>query len=555
MDIRGGKLLLAALALPAVIAVAVACGDDDDSNDSGSKFGGEIVIQSLEFTSFDPHFSSFSMDLMHQKQVFRGLYDLNVDAEPIPEMASDAAVSDDGLTYTITLKDGLVWSDGEALTAHDFVLGIQRTCNYGIAGDYQYVLDNIVGCDEYYDPENAEKSAADIQTLLDGVAVVALDDKTIEYTLESPQPTFLTRLSLWATWPVPSHIVPDPGAPWPDPTELVYNGPFVVESFSPGESMVFVRNDNYAGDHVAYLDKVTFRYIEDTAVANNAFRSGELMMALADSTNFESLQSEFPNELVSQAGARTRALQMQMDHPPLDNLDVRLALARAIDRETLNSVVLQNANVPTTTWVPAQIVGIEDGAFDDVIGFDVGAAQQHLADAGYPGGEGFPELSILVRDSASERSLAQFYQSEFKKHLGINTTIEVVDARTRGQRFFSEEFELFPGGWNQDYSDPENWLVGLFETEGVINFYNCSLPEIDDLIEKAKFNPNDEERREQFREVNRLIVENVCGAAPTHHPGNNYLISEKLGGAREFATTSDFVLAGDWASEEWYLTD
>ena len=81
------------------------------------------------------------------------------------------------------------------------------------------------------------------------------------------------------------------------------------------------------------------------------------------------------------------------------------------------------------------------------------------------------------------------------------------------------------------------------------------MPEIDDLIEKAKFNPNDEERREQFREVNRLIVENVCGAAPTHHPGNNYLISEKLGGAREFATTSDFVLAGDWASEEWYLTD
>lgn len=561
MDIRKWRLLFIGLAIPAVLALAVACGGDDDDGSSGddgggddSKMGGEIVVQALEFESFDPHFSSFSQDLMHEKQVFRGLYKLNIDNQPIPEMAADLPqVSADGLIYTITLKDDLKWSDGEPLTAADFVLGIQRTCSYVVGGGYQYVIANIAGCDDYYDPGNADKDAAAVQGLLDGVSAKAIDDKTIEITLQQPQPTFTTILTMWPTWPIPSHIISDPGAEWPAPTDLVFNGPFKVESYAPGDSIVFVRNDNYAGGHAAYLDKITFRYIEDAAAANNAFRSGEVLMAIADTTNFEGLQTEFPDELLSKAAAITIGLQMQMEKAPLDDLDVRLALAQAIDRDTLNSVVLQNANVPTTSWVPPDVAGIPFDTFDSKVGFDPEAAAKHLADAGYPDGEGFPKLTMLTRDSAGSKAISEFLQAEFKKHLNIETDIEIVDAPTRSQRFTDEDFELMTGGWGQDYPDPENWIIGLYDSGGGLNHYNCSNPEIDDLVGKAQFNTNDEERREQYRQINALIVEQACGITPMYHRANNYLISTDLGGAREFSTSNDFVLAGDWIAEEWYL--
>jgi ABC-type oligopeptide transport system substrate-binding subunit len=138
--------------------------------------------------------------------------------------------------------------------------------------------------------------------------------------------------------------------------------------------------------------------------------------------------------------------------------------------------------------------------------------------------------------------------------LGIEINIEVLDAPTRSQRFTSEDFDLFPGGWIQDYPDPENWIIGLYDTDGGLNHYNCSDPEIDRLIGEAQFNTDNEERLAQYAEVNELISAGLCGIAVWYHQGDHYLIADNVGGAREFSTSQDRVLAGDWAAEEWYLT-
>lgn len=547
-----------ALALLAVAAVAVACGDDDDEGGPGepsgeARQGGEITVQYFEFQSFDPHFSSFAQDIGHQTFVFRGLYKLDENNQPVPEMAADLPeISEDGKTYTIKLKEGLLWSDGDDLKAEDFVAGIERTCNPDNAGEYQYVLSNVVGCDEYYAATDA--SEEEKARLREQLGVRALDDHTIEIQLEQPQPTFTIILSMWVAWPVPVHIVPSGSDPWPDdPTKLAFNGPFVVSEYVPKERMVFTRNPNYAGQP-AYLDKITFRYIEDNAQSNNAFRSGELDMAVADATNLRAIQQEFQEELVSYVTPTTIGLEMQLAKEPLDDLNVRLALSRAIDRETLANEVLQGAVIPTTTWVPPDIIGVEGpDVFADQIGFNPEKAREALAEAGYPNGEGFPKLSILIRDSAGNRAMAEFLQAQFKEILNIDTEIEIVDAPTRSKRFTEGQFELFPGGWHQDYPDPENWIVGLFDTGGTLNNYNCSDPEIDDLIERAKFNPNDEERRELYRQANELISTRICGVAPMYHSAAHILVNPKLHGPRELAGSNDRVLAGDWAPELWWL--
>jgi oligopeptide transport system substrate-binding protein len=171
------RMLLSMFALFAVLAIAVACGDDDDDDDGGDEAtpttsaqapSGTITIGATQFETWDPHLSDFAQDITHFVYVWRGLYHLDLQDLPQPAMAEAAPeISDDGKTYTITLKSDLKWSDGDDLTAEDFVWGILRTCNPETGGYYQSMLTNVVGCDEYY--ASGEASDAEKQTLMEGV--------------------------------------------------------------------------------------------------------------------------------------------------------------------------------------------------------------------------------------------------------------------------------------------------------------------------------------------------------------------------------------------------
>ncbi len=557
----------------ALALMAAACGDDDATEPNATddtpeatpeatepavenreqRAGGEVTVHYVDFQSFDPHFSGFTQDIGHQGMVWRGLYDLSKDNEPEPLMAAgEPQVSADGLRYTIALQDDLVWSDGEPLTAEDFVAAIERTCHFAIAGQYRSLLSNVVGCDAYADPGNAELSEAEQEEVREAIGVEAADETTLVFELQQPQPTFPLILSMWVAWPVPTHIVEHPGDEWPGAEELAFNGPFVVEEYQPGTQMVLARNEEYAG-RMALLDRITLRYVDDAETANNAFRTGELDMATANVANLAALEDEFPDELVSTPTAATVGLMLNLGVEPLDQEEVRLALAKAIDRESLVGVVLQGAHVPTTDWVPAEILDVEPGTMDEAIGFDPEGAQELLAEAGFPDGEGFPELEIVVADTGETRTIGEFLQEQYNEILGIDTTVEVLDGPSRAERLTTGDFELHPGGFAQDYPDPENWLTSLFHSEGSLNFWNCADPEIDALIDDARYNRDDDERRELYRQVHELVVGRVCGIAPYHHMAGHYLVSPEIGGARELSDTKNRVLPGDWAVEEWYL--
>jgi oligopeptide transport system substrate-binding protein len=318
-------------------------------------------------------------------------------------------------------------------------------------------------------------------------------------------------------------------------------------------------NPNWAApnDISPTLDKLTLRFIDDFAVSSNAFRTGEVDFTNADESTLTALIDEFEptGEYLKVLFPGTVGLEMQMNDPVLGDpdtgLDVRLALNRAIDYATLNEVCFGGGRVPTTSWVPEVSGGHPPDAFEDIIGFDEAAAAQHLADAGYPDGEGFPTLSILVRDSPSATCQAEFKQESFRTILNIDVEVEVVDGPTRSARFTSEDFELFPGGWIQDYPDPENWILGLYDTGGSLNNYNCSDPDIDDLVDKARFNTNNEERLQQYKEINELIATRVCGIGLGLHLANHYLIKSYTVGLAENGAGQDAVIAGDWIAEAW----
>jgi oligopeptide transport system substrate-binding protein len=579
--------LLGLCSLFAILTVSVACGDDDDEGDgdgdatststatgtgtsatstgtaatstgtaaSGDiEQGGEITISALEFQDWDPHFANFAQDIAHFFKVWRGLYHLDLENKPVAAMADgDPEVSSDGKTYTIKLKDGLKWSDGDDLLAEDFVAGIQRTCSPDIASEYQYILTAVVGCDDYY--AATEATDAEKETLLAAVGVKAVDETTIEIKIREAQPTFPTLLALWVAFPVPVHLVPGVADPWPAPTENVYNGPFMVDSYTQGASMTLVPNPEWSGEQQPYLDKIVMQYIDDAAVSNNAYRSGELQATVANKPELEALRSEFGEgeELILYPATRTIGLEYNVTKAPLDNADVRLALSQAIDRDTMMQVVFSGANTATTSWVPPARNGLEGGEYDDILGFDEESAKQHMADAGFANGDGFPTLTLLLTDSQTNQLAGQFLQSQWGDILGIDLNLEFVDSPTRSARFNAIDYDLVLGGWQEDYPDPENWFIGLWETDGSINKTGVSIPELDDLIAEAKFNTNDEERRDQYRQAEEILLTEANGIAPIYHTLAAFLVKDNIRGMIEWKRPGDTFVPGDWDPEYWGL--
>jgi oligopeptide transport system substrate-binding protein len=562
------KFLLSLLAVLAISLLMVACGDDDDDDggngngatatQSGStpKRGGEITMVYPEPESFDPHYSAFAQDIGVQRMVWRGLYKLNKDNKAEPEIAASLpTISSDGKTYTVKLKPNLKWSDGAPLTAKDFVAGIQRTCDPDNAGNYKDTISNVVGCDESY--AAADKTADQKTALRNAIGVKATDDTTLEIKLENAQPTFTLVLSLWMTFPSPSHIVKTSSEAWPDVTKLVYNGPYKIQEYKAKEQAVLVRNDNFYGTP-ANIDKITMKYIDKLDVAENAYRANQIDITRVNLTNLTAVKADptLGKEYFQVPGVTTRAVHMNLKKAPLDNAKVRLALSQATDRETLNKVAFQGAYIPSTTWMPPAVAGggVTEQSFAAKVGFNPDQAKKNLADAGFADGKNFPKLTITVNDVPDRKATAEFLKEQWKKVLNIDVDIEVVDSKTRSAKFTSEDYQLFPGGWTQDYPDPENWVSGLFNTGGANNHYGASDPKLDDLFKKASFNTNDEERRNQYRQFNEMLSSDPMLAGPVlYQESFNYIAKAKLHGPKENAGPLDAFLAGDWNIEAWYL--
>ncbi len=546
--------LLSLVAIFAVMAFAAACGDDDDDDGNGDVAkGGTVTVRTVQFENWDPHFANFAQDIDHFFKVWRGLYFFDNAGNPIPAMADGMPeVSADATTYTVKLKADLKWSDGQPLTAEDFVLGLQRSCNPDIASHYQYILTSVVGCDDYYlERESATKKEENRAK----VGVRAVDATTLEYKLAQPQTTFTIILGLWPTFPAPKHILSSVDAAWPGPMENVYNGPFMPSAYTEKDRMELVPNPHWAGP-APHLDKIIMRYIDDTAVAETAYRAGELDITSANVANLDATRNDptLSQELVSAPNPTTIGLLFQVNFEPFRNADVRLALSRATDRETLDRVVYKSANTPTTHWIPPERSGVPEGTYDSIIGFDVEKAKEHLAKAGYPDGRGFPGFTILLTDTATNKALGEFLKAEWEKHLGINVDLEFVDSPTRSGRYNASDFHVVAGGWHEDYPDPENWILGLWETGGSINKTNTSIPALDELAEKAKVNLNDEERRQQYRDAEKLLLEQVNGIAPIHLRTNHFLIKPYIQNVKENITLNDSMMPAAWSPELWATT-
>jgi ABC-type oligopeptide transport system substrate-binding subunit len=514
----------------------------------------QIVVQSGVPGSFDPHRVNFEQDIAIARMLWRGLYQLEATQDGGVQAVAAMAAGEptiNGNVYTVELKPGLKWSDGEPLTAMDFEYGIKRECDPNVASPYQYVLGesvlNIVGCDAYFNGQGTR----------DDVGVSAVNATTLEITLGAPKPTFTTIMSLWVAFPARQDVIEEFGDDWTDPANIVVNGPFTLTGLVPGAGgqAILEPNPNWALEPEPTLRQITIKFIDGLEAAFQAFQDGELDMTNVPASEIPTILAD-PNlnrQFLKVGASRIWAVEMQLNNPTIANFNVRLALSRAIGRETLVEVVYDDAYLPATYWLVQGLPGFQGNApFEDIIGYDPGAAQTALADAGYPNGEGFPTLRLTVLDRPDRRAEAEFLQNAWTDILGINVEIEAVDAQTRSQIFNSENFELFMGGWQNDYPDPENSLIGLFDTGGDNNHYNCSDPDIDAKLSAAATETDNATRIQLLQEAETLVVTKLCGVAPVWQTAFLYLVNSKIGGVRPNGQL-DAAMPGGWCPECWFV--
>jgi len=364
-------------------------------------------------------------------------------------------------------------------------------------------------------------------------------------------------MSLWAASPARQDVIEEFGEDWTDPAHTVVNGPFTLTGLVPGAGgqAILEPNPEWALEPEPTLSKITIKFIDDLEAAFQDFQDGELDMTNVPVSKIPTIQADptLSKEFLKVGASRIWAVEMQMSNPTIADFNVRLALSRAIDRNTLVNVVYGDAYLPATYWLVQGLPGFQgNAAFENIIGYNSGAAQTALADAGYPNGQGFPTLKLTVLDRPDRMAEAEFLQNSWNDVLGINVVIEAVDAQTRSQIFTSETFELFPGGWQNDYPDPENSLIGLFDTGGSNNHYNCSDPDIDAKLSAAATETDNATRIQLLQEAETLIVTRLCGVAPVYETASLYLVKSKIGGVTPNGQI-DAAMPGNWCPECWFV--
>ena len=397
--------------------------------------------------------------------------------------AESWTISDDGTVYTFTLRDGLKWSDGSPLTAKDYLYTFKRILTPATTAQYVSMLtDYIAGAQEYYDGTGTDET----------LGVKAPDDKTLVITLKEATPYYIDILTMWTFSPVQQATVEANGDQWTaSPATYVCNGPFMISEMNMGESVVLVKNPEYYDAAKVSLDKITFRYITDMSTALLAFESGEIDGSRSfPSSDFARLKADDAG-IVSVPSYGTVFYNFNCSKAPFDNALVRKAFNLAIDRTSLINDVVQIPAEPAYSFIaPGYVVDGKDfvdgrSTFELSATADVAAAQAALTEAGYPNGEGFPEITLSYYTNDTVKKVVEALAEMLQTNLNIKINISNEEWAIYYPNVQAGNFDLCAMGWSADYLHPMTFLP-LLKTGDINNLGKYSNPDYDALVAKAQ---------------------------------------------------------------------
>lgn len=463
----------------------------------------------------DPTLNSATNGSTVIRALFEGLTKMDPSGVVIPGVAESLPeVSSDGLVYKFKISSAAKWSDGKPVTANDFVYSYKRGLTPETAAEYAIELFNLKNGQAFNEGK----------VPFEEVGVKALDEATLELTLENPVSYFPELLTNSIYMPLREDIVSKPAAAldsWTrDPVTCIGNGPFILKEWTEKDKIVVVKNENWRGAADVKLDEITFKMIEEATTALADFRKGDLdyteqppTVEIAQLIN-EGLCKIFPYigtyyldinqspelEKVSPEAAKA-----------LSDVKVRKALSLAIDRQSIIDAITMAEEKPALGFVPFGIKDDKGQDFTNKSYFndnDVETAKQLLADAGYPNGEGFPTLQYRYNTDERHKNIAEALQSMWKDNLNINVELSNEEWKTFQVTRTDKQYVMARDGWIGDYMDPNTFLELLHSKNGNNNSgYNN--PAYDEKIEAAKKEVDKAKRVQLLRDAEAILMEDA----------------------------------------------
>ena len=473
--------------------------------------------------------------------VFETLLIINENNEAVPGQAESWTTSEDGLTWTFTMRDGLKWSDGTDLNAKDFEYSFKRMADPDTAAPYaETCLGMIDGFEEAAGFPDADGNPT-VEPNLDALNVKASDDgKTLTIVLAYPCSYFDKIVAFAAMSPVQKATVEANGDAWcTSPDTYVCNGPFMITEWTPSERIVLSKNPNYVGgwdSSKIVSDSITLLLLEDSSASFAAYNSGEAVLIKDVPTD------EIPSLTKAEDGGDfyvdtilgTYYVSLNLKRDAFKDAKVRRALSLAIDRDYVANTIMQGTYSTADSIVGPGIVD-ENGYFHDngnapYISADYEAnlaeAKKLLADAGYPNGEGYPTLEYSTNDAGYHVPLAEYLQQAWSD-LGITLTISKMEWSSFTAARRAGEYDVARNGWVMDYNDPSN-MLDLFCSGNGNNDGKYSNADFDAAIEASRV-ADVSEHFAQLHKAEDILMEDT-GCLPIAYYNDYWLQSPALKG-------------------------
>lgn len=455
---------------------------------------------------------------------FEGLTRITEKNVPGPGVAKEWTLSDDALVYNFKLRNDAKWSDGEKVTAKDFDYAWRRVLDPKTASEYANQLFYV---------KNA-KAAFEGKAKPEDIGIKVIDDYTLEVTLEAPCSYFLELCAFHTLMPVRKDVIEkNPDSWYTDPATFIGNGPFKMTKWVHNDSMEFEKNTYYWDAKNIKLDKMKWVMVNDEMSALAAWEGGAIdFLDSVPGAEAPRLLQEGKLTLTPKLGIYY--IRFNVTKAPFNDPRVRKALTLAVNRQQLIDAVLRTGEKVATAMVPPGIADAGAGTEFRTVGGDivpnqdVETAKKLLAEAGYPDGKGFPQVTYLYNTNESHKKIAEALQDMWKQNLGI----EVKLANQEWKVFLDSQdqlgYECCRSGWIGDYIDPMTFL-DMYVTNDGNNDTGWSNARYDELIKMAKAEASQEKRMEYMHEAEKILMDEMP-VGPLYFYVNKSLIKPNIKG-------------------------
>ncbi|HDR7622038.1 peptide ABC transporter substrate-binding protein [Bacillus cereus] len=521
---------------------------------SDIKYAAKQVLnrtENQEIPTMDTSKSTDTLGAQILGNTMEGLYRLDKDNKPIPAAAESSTKSEDGKKYTFKLRKDAKWSNGDPVTAKDFVYGWQRLLDKNTAAEYAFIAYYIKNAEAI---NKGEKPATEL-------GAKAVDDYTLEVELEKPVPYFLNLLAFPSYYPLNEKFVKEKGEKFGlEADTTLYNGPFVMASWKHEQGWQLKKNDKYWDNKTVKLEEINYSVVKEVATKVNLYDTGSIDFTLLSGEFVDKYKSN-KDEYGEYAESSTFFLRLNQKRngqdTPLKSKKLREAIALSVDKKGLANVILNNGSKATDQLVPKGLATGPDGkdyqdTFKNGLKQDTKKAAAAWEEAKKELGKDQVTIELLSYDDGTAKKIADYVKDQIEKNLkGVTINTKIQPFKQKLKLESAQDYEISYAGWSPDYADPMTF-IDMFESKSPYNQMSYSNPKYDEMVQKAgnELLSDPKKRWEALGKAEKLFLEEDAGLVPLYQTGRSYVMKPNVKGVVKHNISPEYSFKWAYVTED-----